>query len=72
MQNQTESVVEELLRERREEVAREDAEEAAYRARPGGPVTREQLRAKLAAMEARQAQRRAQREYEATPQRRAA
>lgn len=50
---QTESVVEELIRERREEVAREDAEEATYQARPGGPMTREQFRARLAAIEAR-------------------
>ncbi len=63
MTKQSESAVEELIRERREEVARGDAEEAAYQARPGGPMTREQFRARLAAIEAR---------YEQSQQRRAA
>ena len=46
-QNKTEGVVDELLRERREEVEAENAEEAAYRARPGGAMTAEQFDARL-------------------------
>ncbi len=57
MTKENEGVVEELLRERREEVALDNAEEAAYRARPGGPMTRAQFRARLARIEARHDQR---------------
>lgn len=55
MTKKNEGVVEELLRERREEVACDNAEEAAYRARPGGPMTRSQFRARLQRIEARHA-----------------
>jgi hypothetical protein len=55
MTKENEGVVEELLRERREEVARDNAEEATYRARPGGPMTRTQFRARLQSIEARHA-----------------
>jgi len=46
-QNKTEGVVDEFLRERREEVEAENAEEAAYQSRPGGPMTAEQFDVRL-------------------------